>query len=146
MITNFKKICNQSELTAFESKLNSDSYKAELHAFIDSKFKNMKKYSKSYRRFAYDIIDTFCGRELYTEFSWSGKARRDGQKNFSLQYNVIFINFIFAMIQIKMPSFEFGELENIFSVLCRNKNSYNFKGTEHGTTVFVYGNSEDDSQ
>lgn len=144
-ITKFKRICNQSELFAFESKLNSDSYKAELRKFIESKFKNMEKYSKSYRRFAYDIIDTFCSRELYTEFSWLGKRSRDGKRNYSLQDNVIFINFIFAMIQIKMPSFKFGELEDIFTVLCRNKNSHNSKSTEQDAYTVVHDVRENDN-
>lgn len=120
-IAKFNKISDQSELIEFESKLNDKSYEESLHEFIDSKFKNMEKFSKSHRRFAYEIIDTFCSRELYTNFSWSGKKGRDGKDNASLQDNLIFINFIFAIIKSKMPTFEFYELEDIFSILCRNK-------------------------
>lgn len=122
-ITKFDRISDQSELIEFESKLNDKSYEAALYEFIDAKFKNMNKFSKSHRRFAYEIIDTFCNRDLYMNFSWSGKRGRDGKSNASLQDNQIFINFIFALITSKMPTFEFNELEDIFSVLCRNKNS-----------------------
>lgn len=122
-IRNFEKIRNLTDLLAFEKKLKNNEYKMQLHHFIDAKFKNMEKYDKCYRKFAYDVIDTFCKRSLFTIFSWSGKKSHGGNNNLPLKDNIVFINFIFGCIQNKMPDFGFAQLENIFSILCRNKNS-----------------------
>lgn len=121
--TQFKKICKHSELVKFQVNLESDTYKTRMQDIVDAKFKNMEKYSKSYRRFGYDVIDTFCSRDLFKEYSWSGKKSRRGHKNYPLHDNISFINFIFEMIQSKMDHFSYGDLEDIFCILCRNKNS-----------------------
>lgn len=122
-ITRFKKIRKHTDLVEFEYKLKNDTFKANLQEIFNSKFKNMEKYAKSYRRFGYDVIDTFCSRKLFKQYSWSGKKTRHGKKNYSLQENIAFINFVFDLIYSKMPEFGYGDLENIFSILCRNKNS-----------------------
>lgn len=121
--TRFKKVSKHSELLEFQMKLKSNTFKDHMQEIVDAKFKNMDKYSKSYRRFGYDVIDTFCSRRLFKQYSWSGKRTRHGNKNYSLHDNINFINFIFDMIHSKMESFSYGDLEDIFSVLCRNKNS-----------------------
>lgn len=122
-IPRYKKIRKHSDLVEFEIKLKNDAFKANIQKVVDSKFKNMEKYSKSFRRFGYALIDTFCSRKLFKQYSWSGKRTRNGNKNYPLQDNVVFINFIFDLINSKMPTFSFADLEDIFSVLCRNKNS-----------------------
>lgn len=137
-ITHFRKIRDHSKLIEFETKVVDSGYKAKLLEFIDLKFQNMEKYSKSYRRFAYDIIDTFSSRQLYKEFSWMGKKTRDGKINHPFQDNIVFINFIFGVIQNKMPKFKFSELEDIFTVLCRNKKTHRNSDDEYLTESVDY--------
>lgn len=123
-IMKFKKICNQSQLSEFEMKIVDNNYKSSLFDFVNLKFQNMEKYVRNYRRFAYNVIDTFSRRHLYSEFSWSGKQTRDGKTNLAFQDKIILINFIFGVIQSKMPEFRYSELEDIFNSLCRNKNTH----------------------
>lgn len=118
-----KMIENRADLIAFEAKLKNNSYKIQMQEIINSKFKSMEKYLKNYRRFGYAIIDTFCSRELFNEFSWSGKRSRDGQENYSFQDRIVFTNFLFEIIVSKIPTFPFSDLEDILSILCRNKHS-----------------------
>lgn len=119
----FKRIQTLSQLIDFENKLDNDSFKHELLDNVCNTFRNMKKFEKSHRRFAYKIIDTFTKRKLYLVFSWSDKRSRRGKKNASLEKHSIFIDFIFQAIQKKMPRFRVSELEDVFQTLCRNKNS-----------------------
>lgn len=122
-LTRFKRIRQPSDLIEFQNKLKNEAFKANIRGFVVDKFKNMDKYSKNFRRFGYDMIDTFCSRKLFKQFSWTGKKTRNGNRNYSLQDNVAFMNFIFDLIHSKMPKFSYGDLEDIFSILCRNKNS-----------------------
>lgn len=72
-ISRFKKIRDHTDLIEFEIKLKSDTFTGRMREIFDSKFKNIEKYSKSFRRFGYDVIDTFCSRKLFKHYSWSGK-------------------------------------------------------------------------
>lgn len=119
----FKRIRSVNDLYVFEKKLENESFRSELLSSISYTFRNMKKYDKSERRFAYKIIDTFTKRRLFSFFSWSGKKSRNGKKNHCLEKHSVFIGFILSAIRIKISKFELCNLEDIFQILCRNKNS-----------------------
>lgn len=90
-MSQFKRMRKPSQLVAFELKLNDGVYKEQLIKFIDSKFQNMEKYSKSYRLFGYAIIDTFCSRKLFAQKATRRKEKISHcrKKLFSL---ILFLN------------------------------------------------------
>lgn len=120
---NFKRIEDLEALRNFERKLDDEKYMTDTLNEVSIFFGDVTKYKKSPRIFAYKVIDLLTKRKLYSKFSWTGKRKRNGEKNNCLEKHTVFIDFIFTAIHLKIPEFELCELEDIFQILCRNKNT-----------------------
>lgn len=119
----FKRIKDFKALKNFENKLDDEAYMMDTLNKVSNFFGDISKYKKSPRIFAYKVIDLLTSRKLYAKFSWTGKKKRNGEKNHCLEERTVFIDFILSAIHLKIPTFELCELEDIFQILCRNKNT-----------------------
>lgn len=119
----FKRIEDLRALKNFEKKLNDEKFMTDTLNEVSVFFGDVTKYKKSPRIFAYKVIDLLTKRKLYSRFSWTGKKKRNGEKNNCLEKHTVFIDFILSAIHLKIPEFELCELEDIFQILCRNKNT-----------------------
>lgn len=120
--TSTEKLASLQDLIEFEQSLNDGKFKSSLIDHVRDKFKNMSKYEDSIRKLAYDVIDTFTNRCLFKLFSMNGKSR-NGEENLALRDHPTYINFIFQCILQLSPKYKYEWLENVFGVLCRNKNT-----------------------